>query len=209
MSSSREFVPSTYNSLDLMSEIYRNEDTSLLIQAYPLEVIKRVVNEITVFRAAFTYYAKEYRDALAFSPGDTKKLFKLKLLMDYYALCYLAASKNYYLYSTHRMNLVKELAVIYNGLYDVIPMNVIERLSDQEATHLRDTCNIIIKTPLLPRSRGYSIIAVLKDIVTDDITDRTNPSKRFYAKGTKLTIPAAMAELLTQSEWIKIIKTNV
>ncbi|GBE59183.1 toll-like receptor 8 isoform X2, putative [Babesia ovata] len=209
MSRRQDLVPSTHNSLDVLTEIYRNEEASLLIQTYPLEVVKRAVGEITVCLSAFTHYAREYRDTLAFSPSDTKKLFKNKLLMDYYALCYLSGSKNYYLYNTHRMNLIKELAVTHNGLYDVIPMNVIERLSDQEATFLRDTCNAIIKTPMPVRPKSYSIIAVLKDIVTDDIADRSNPNMRYYPKGAKLTIPTDMAELLVQSNWIKVIKTNL
>ncbi|KAK1932876.1 hypothetical protein X943_001215 [Babesia divergens] len=209
MSIRPSFIPSTHNSLDVLSEIFRNEEVSLLIQAYPLEVTKRVANEIAVLVSAFTHYAREYRDVMAFGDGDTKKLFRCKLLMEYYALCYLTASKNSYLYNTYRMNLVKELAVTYNGLYDVIPMNVIERLSDQEATYLRDTCNAIIKTPMPYKGRCYSIVAVLKDIVTDDIADRSNPYMRYYAKGSKLTIPTEMAELLVHSNWIKIIKLNI
>ncbi|EDO08024.1 hypothetical protein BBOV_III004610 [Babesia bovis T2Bo] len=201
--------PSSRNSLDLLSDIFRNEDASMLIQAYPMEVVKRVATEISQFLAEFTHHAKEYRDTQLFSPGDTKKLFKCKLLMDYYALCYIMASKNFYLYNTHRLNLIKEMAITYNGLYDVIPMNIIERLSDQEATYLRDTCNEIIKTPLPFRAKRYSIVAVLKDIVTDDIADRNNPYMKYYAKGMKLTIPTDLAEMLIHSNWIKIIKTNL
>ncbi|KAK1444763.1 hypothetical protein BgAZ_106690 [Babesia gibsoni] len=209
MSIRPNFVASTHNSLDVLAEIFRNEDTSLLIQTYPLEVTKRASNEISMFLSLFTHYAKEYRDVMTFGGGDTKKLFRCKLLMEYYALCYLAASKNLYAYNMHRMNLVKELAVTYNGLYDVIPMNVIERLSDQEASYLRDTCNIIIKTPMPYKTRSYSIVAVLKDIVTDDISDRSNPGMKYYAKGSKLTIPTDMAELLLHSNWIKVIKMNL
>ncbi|ORM40166.1 uncharacterized protein BXIN_1169 [Babesia sp. Xinjiang] len=209
MSDPPDVIAATRNSLDVLSDIFRNEDASLIIQTYPLEVIKRVVNEITMFLAEFTHHAREYRDGLTFSPHDTKKLFKYKLLMDYYALCYMEASKNFYLYNTHRINRVKEMAVTYNGLYDVIPMNIIERLSDQEAAYLRDTCNAIIKTPMPYRAKSYSIVAVLKDIVTDDIADRSNPFMRYYAKGTKLTVPTDLAELLVHSSWIKIIKMKL
>ncbi|GFE53082.1 hypothetical protein BaOVIS_004860 [Babesia ovis] len=209
MSDPPDYQQSTRNSLDVLTDIFRNEETSLLIQAYPTEVVKRVVSEITQFLVEFTHNAKEYRYIETFTPGETKKLFQCKLLMEHRGLCYMVASKNFYLYNTHRINLVKEMAISYNGLYDVIPLNTIERLSDQEATYLRDTCNAIIRTPMPYKAKSFSIVAVLKDIVTDDIADRTNPCMRFYPKGMKLTLPTDLAEMLVHSSWIKIIKTDM
>ncbi|KAK2197915.1 GINS [Babesia duncani] len=196
----------THYSLEVICDIFRNEESSLLLQSYPTEVAKRVAGEIDGFLSTFAYYAREYREAKAFNEHDETLLQKHKLCMEYFALCYLQASKNFYLYKAHRWSLVEELAVIHNGVYDVIPVNIIERLSDEEAIHLREHCEKIVASTSQKQHVEYSLVAVLKDIVTDDINNRASKILKFYTKGSKIVVPAIIAEALMHSNWIRIIK---
>ncbi|BAM40497.1 conserved hypothetical protein [Theileria orientalis strain Shintoku] len=200
---------STYYSLEVLSEIFKNEDVSTNIQSYPEEVSRRVSDEIDLLLENFVKNTKKYESTRVFDGDNTSLMFKYKLLMDYYAIMYIYANKNIHLYKAYRWNIVQELATIYNGYYDFIPDNIIHNLSDLEISHLRERC-LYIKSHLKFVNTGkYTLIGILKDIVTDDLSEPNSSKLKFYQKNTRLFVPSHMADLLRPCKWIKILKVDM
>ncbi|AFZ79915.1 hypothetical protein BEWA_027640 [Theileria equi strain WA] len=198
-------VSGAYYSMDVLSEIFRNEDVAMTIQAYPEEVSRRVTDEIEALLDNFVRYSRRYEDVRVFNSGDTQTLFKFKLLMDYYAIMYIQASKNVHIYRAYRWNLIEEIATVYSGYYDFIPESVVSNLSDVECSHLRERCLEIRNAITVVNNGKYSLIGILKDIVTDDLSEPRSGSLKFYAQNTKLVVPSYMVDILKHSKLIKIL----
>ncbi|EAN33089.1 hypothetical protein TpMuguga_02g00805 [Theileria parva strain Muguga] len=199
----------TYYSLEVLTEIFKNEDVSLTIQSYPEEVARRADDEIQMLLQNFSRVSKKYENTRLFDEHNTQLLFKYKLLSDYYALMYIYASKNLHSYKVYRKNLIDEIAASYNGYYDFIPESVINNLSDVELSHIRERCAKIRSSLRVVDDGKFSLIAILKDIVCDDLCVPNSTNLKFYQKNTQMIVPSHMIEILKPCQWIKILKINI
>ncbi|VWU50267.1 conserved protein, unknown function [Hepatocystis sp. ex Piliocolobus tephrosceles] len=199
--------------LEILPSLFRDEQMSNRIQAYPVETMKRAYLELKGYYEQYKIYAEKLINFTGSINDENQRKEKLtiKLKCEYYAVLFTQASKLLNEYVNFRNRLVLELAINVNGLMESIHATIISRLSEDEKRELRRYCENIRSGRSKSKLQKKYIVCLLNDLTIEDLNyegeeTENEVRKVFYPAGMKISVYEDKALDLQKCESAKILK---